>query len=562
MARLSPLLCTLLLVTIASVLGFTVPTKINYTWPNPQYDALEKLLYEGTRLDGLSLSDSVSGCKSRDGQEGRGTGNVAAEWVRFAFHDAITHNIDDGTGGIDGSLFHELDRDENRGQGMKDTSADFLKFAGRFVSRADIVAMGAIFGMSSCGGQNILPYGGGRVDAQKAGRCGVPVVEQSVDQFTEAFRHLGLNSSQAIALTVCGHALGGVRSVDFPNIVPPSSDPHQVIYRNFDTTPQFDSRVVTEYLDGTTQNPLVVNANQTVTSDKRLFESDGGAAMRVFQNAGDRGFKIACREAYRVMINTIPAGVSLHQIDILPAKVIEPQITIENGELIFKVDLRLTQNLTQPVPLDRTITLKWCDKRGSQSDCNGRVNTAQFAARSQPTQTPVTDQLGLSFYSYAFRVAIDIQTSVGKFWFVVDNNDGNSPTTYNNGGANYDFQQDSIIFLPRMSQTKNAGKTLHKMVVGVRIPLVSTRVYMKTYEVAKSNTEQPQEKSTTLSLDGTIPPQKGYAFFSGDVSANLLGLTIDIGVDTLDQSYKEEYLNARVLGCQAGIIAPTTVSTA
>lgn len=103
--------------------------------------------------------------------------------------------------------------------------------------------MGAIFGMSSCGGQNILPYGGGRVDALMAGRSGVPVVEHSVDQFTEAFRHLGLNSSEGIALTVCGHTLGGVRSVDFPNVVQPSSDPHQAIFRNFDATPQFDTRV-------------------------------------------------------------------------------------------------------------------------------------------------------------------------------------------------------------------------------------------------------------------------------------------------------------------------------
>jgi hypothetical protein len=49
-----------------------------YTWPSPQYDALEKLLYEGTRLDGQSLADLTSGCKSR-----QGGGNVAAQWLRF-----------------------------------------------------------------------------------------------------------------------------------------------------------------------------------------------------------------------------------------------------------------------------------------------------------------------------------------------------------------------------------------------------------------------------------------------------------------------------------------------
>jgi hypothetical protein len=36
---------------------------------------------------------------------------------------------------------------------------------------------------------------------------------------------------------------------------------------------------VTEYLAGTTKNPLVVNSNQTVLSDLRIFSSDNNVTM-------------------------------------------------------------------------------------------------------------------------------------------------------------------------------------------------------------------------------------------------------------------------------------------
>ena len=50
-----------------------------YTWPSPQYDAVEMLLYEGRRSDTSSLSSLVAPCRKR-----AGTGSsVPAEWLRF-----------------------------------------------------------------------------------------------------------------------------------------------------------------------------------------------------------------------------------------------------------------------------------------------------------------------------------------------------------------------------------------------------------------------------------------------------------------------------------------------
>jgi len=37
---------------------------------------------------------------------------------------------------------------------------------------------------------------------------------------------------------------------------------------------------VSQYLDGTTKNPLVNGLNKTRVSDLRIFESDGNATMR------------------------------------------------------------------------------------------------------------------------------------------------------------------------------------------------------------------------------------------------------------------------------------------
>jgi hypothetical protein len=50
-----------------------------YSWPSPQYDALETFLYEGRDLSAKSISAIGENCKVR----GLPDSVVAAEWVRF-----------------------------------------------------------------------------------------------------------------------------------------------------------------------------------------------------------------------------------------------------------------------------------------------------------------------------------------------------------------------------------------------------------------------------------------------------------------------------------------------
>ena len=57
----------------------TFTAAASYTWPSPQYDALEGLLFEGRRSDGSSLASLVHPCRKRTGT----LASVAAEWLRF-----------------------------------------------------------------------------------------------------------------------------------------------------------------------------------------------------------------------------------------------------------------------------------------------------------------------------------------------------------------------------------------------------------------------------------------------------------------------------------------------
>ncbi len=103
---------------------------------------------------------------------------------------------------------------------------------------ADLIALGVVWGVASCGGP-ILPYRGGRVDATAAGRLGVPQPQEALAVQTERFRLQGFNTTEMISLVACGHTLGGVRNTDFPEIVPGAAT--ELVLKKFDGTNAYDS---------------------------------------------------------------------------------------------------------------------------------------------------------------------------------------------------------------------------------------------------------------------------------------------------------------------------------
>lgn len=69
----------------------------------------------------------------------------------------------------------------------------------------------------------------------------------------------------------------------------------------------------TEWIDGTTTNPLVNSFNETMRADSRIFGSDGNATMRAFANDATY-FSAQCGALMERMINTVPKEITLSEV--------------------------------------------------------------------------------------------------------------------------------------------------------------------------------------------------------------------------------------------------------
>ncbi|RDB21102.1 hypothetical protein Hypma_011861 [Hypsizygus marmoreus] len=544
-----------------------------YRWPNTQYEQLEALLYEGRRGDGSSLASIVHPCRSRPDTNA----SVPAEWLRFAFHDMSTHNVEDGSGGLDGSIAYELGRAENFGVGFTHTLSDFEVYPNKYVSRADIIALGAVLAVATCDGP-VIPFRGGRVDTWTAGPTGVPVPQQDIQTHINLFKNAGFSVPEMIKLVACGHGVGGVRSTDFPDLVPPSSSsvPNFI---NFDTTPKFDNLVVTQYLDGTTKNPLVVDQNKTMVSDLRVFSADSNDTMRSISTPDS--FATECKNILERMINVVPHGVVLtDEITLIPAKVHDAQLTFEREKFVFKAGLRLTQPLNASASKTRVVKILWCDRYGNSKDCAGKSTRSSVSAHvvnEDPNLSPVTNRMGYLFINYNFVVPIDATASISKFWFTVDEGDGTPTTTYNNGGDDYVVQQDQLLFVPTLSKTTYTpgqnGTVGDKatpstgwikeffIVAAVRDGSNPSRVYMNALDVAIPGFPAPLNSTLDLQLSSSIPPTQGYSFYTASITDAGYQLTLDIHSIAADGNvYTEDFRETTFLD-NTPYLAPTNVTS-
>ncbi|PPQ63257.1 hypothetical protein CVT24_006782 [Panaeolus cyanescens] len=574
---------TIIVLYSLSLLSLLTPTYA-YKWPSPQYDTLEELLYMGRRSDGSSLASLVHPCRKRTGT----LGSIPAEWLRFAFHDMATHNVDDGTGGMDGSIVYELGRSENFGIGFNQTLSDFEGFPNARVSRADITAIGAIMAVATCGGP-VIPFRGGRIDTWTAGGFGTPEPQHDLSTLNESFRKQGFNQEEMIKLVACGHSFGGVRSTEFPSLVPPNPDSLTAVIHDFDTTPDFDNAVVTEYLSGATTNPLVVGANKTLVSDLRVFESDGNKTIQSF--ADKDTYANECRDILARMIDVVPKDVTLtDEIKLLPVKVGYAQLAFEKGQLVFKTSLRLLQPLNTDVNKNRVTTLLWCDKYGSNAGCSGKTSTALPVTSfpEDPNLSPVTLKLGYYFVTYTYVVPIASNTSISKFWFEMDEKDGSPLKVFDNneadtqgqglkGGNGYPIDQDQVIFAPMLSSVvslydsaANKGDTSatnltvikrYTLVTGVRDGVNPTRVHAIANDVAIRNFTEPFQSSFDFVLNSTFPPLQGYTFYTATIDDPGMQLTLDIFAEGADgKTYQQNFVETLLLD-NTPYVKPASVVT-
>nr|XP_025888378.1 putative L-ascorbate peroxidase 6 isoform X13 [Solanum lycopersicum] len=134
----------------------------------------------------------------------------AAGVLRLVFHDAGTFEIDEKTGGMNGSIVYELDRPENKGlkKSLKilDKAKSQIDLV-QSVSWADIIALAGAEAVSLCGGPSI-PIQLGRIDSMVQDPEG-KLPEESLDAISlkQCFERKGFSTQELVALSGA-HTLG------------------------------------------------------------------------------------------------------------------------------------------------------------------------------------------------------------------------------------------------------------------------------------------------------------------------------------------------------------------
>ncbi|KAJ6589600.1 heme peroxidase [Mycena capillaripes] len=406
-----------------------------YIWPSP-YDILEDayVLSSGFGSDGTV--DEVTPCSlSPAGGLVLGRQNTA-EWLRTAYHDMATHDAASGLGGLDGSIQFETDRPENIGTAMNTTVEFFGPLQSKRASFADRLALGVVLAIKNCGGPAI-PYRAGRIDATEAGALGVPQPEQSLETHVAAFARQGFNMTEMIGLVACGHTVGGVHEVDFPQTVQGAitpDNPEGVVHFD-DTFDVYDNHIAAQYINGTSTDPLVVGFNTTTNSDARIFSADGNRTMQSFAVDLDL-FLSRCGVLLERMLNTVPASVTLSDV-IEPLEVKPHELRLfftSTGGLTLSGNIRVSAAAD---PADMPVTLIWTDRNGGK---NANYSTAG-------TSSPFMAATSLWGAVQLFSISTPIDPSTGISSFEVEwaYNSQLALTTSDNGGSGFPFQ-DVVLF--------------------------------------------------------------------------------------------------------------------
>jgi len=390
---------------------------------------------------------------------------------------------------------------------MNNSLSDFSSFPNKYVTRADLIGIATVFAVATCGGP-VIPFQGGRIDTNIAGPYGVPNASDTTESLTASFAHQGFNVSEMIQLVACGHTLGGVRYPDFPTVVSPGSNTGATVVDLFDETQQFDHNIVANYLDGTTQDPLIV-LNQTMASDLRVFSADNNVTMQSMNTADS--FSQTCSTIISKMLNTVPSSVTLTDpIELLPVKVSAVQLTVGTSQLQFQASVRLTlpSNST-------TVNMYWCDRYGSAANCSSGLKRFASPGGSSIVSSPVSEAMGVTLNKYQFVVPINASQSISKFWFVIDYGNGTT-TVADNGGSDYFIDQDEVLFMPTMSKAKSVltGATGVFVTAAVKNTTTPSRVYMDCFGRATTN-YIAVNATYDLSLNSSMPSIAGYNFYTG-----------------------------------------------
>ncbi|KAM7198104.1 putative fungistatic metabolite [Naviculisporaceae sp. PSN 640] len=511
------------LLAIAAKVGRADPT-----WPAPT-DEMEEILYQQQGFKGRLFNDQITPCNNQAAGPGRVT---AAEWLRIGFHDMATHNRFTGAGGLDASIQFELGNSENTGPGHNTTLKWFANFLSSRSSMADLIAAGVYASVRGCGGP-VVPVRAGRVDAQQAGSLGVPQPENTRQTFQRQFDTMGFNTAEMIQVTACGHTMGGVHREEFPGLIPAGMPGDQI---ELDTTAAtFDNKIVTEYLDGTSQNVLIKPAVDSAfararNSDFKVFNADGNVTVSAMTSATT--FNNVCATVLQKMIDVVPAGVTLTD-PVLPytIKPVDMQLTLNPGGTTLSLSgyIRL-RTTTIPIAGVKDLTFTWKDRAGG-NNCGSGGCSQTF------THQGASHGFDDTFVFYPIQVTMPASSGISSFTVRLNMNDGTSQTFDNNGNA-YPLKDAVILQKPQSCLAQGTGAVT--VTALVRNDITATPDLFVSYLQPRNDGRNP----VPLLANATIAMTEGdcvgvYTFYSasytipGGLSHNAK-LTITAGSETDD----------------------------
>ncbi|GAO15341.1 hypothetical protein UVI_02010080 [Ustilaginoidea virens] len=494
-----------------SVLLYAASAQAKYVWP-AKSDFLEDMLAIQSGAVKFGFTDLVGSCDLGFNQPGR---QSSAEWVRAAFHDAITHNKAKGTGGLDISIMFETERPENKGVAFNNTLNDMHSFFSPRASGSDLLALALVAAVAGCGGPRIQ-LRMGRIDASAAGPAGVPEPEHDLASTLAAFTNAGFSQEDMIAMVACGHTLGGVQSVDFPDITGGTpSNSHKVPFDR--TAAAFDTAVVNEYLQGDGVNPLVFGHNQTTNSDKRIFAADGNATMSRLRDPQE--FRSTCGTVFQRLIDTVPSTVQLSEpIDIVDVKPyidkLELATTPNQLALAGKIRVRTTKGTGRDAD-SLQVSLRLLDRSGKSS----HLDAPRMRWRSGQSE----GFFGETFTWYEFATQVDAVAGLKSFTIHLKDASGAEPV-HDNGGHGYPLNDQVLYMQSRSCQgpvangnmTFTIGAAVRKSAIGDANDKVAVKM---AHKIHQTGAVLPRIVIQPLSMVASgISTAEGYVHYSLNVS--------------------------------------------
>nr|KAJ3418120.1 L-ascorbate peroxidase 3 [Polyrhizophydium stewartii] len=199
--------------------------------------------------DFVTFLDSPGGCLTTDihMKPTEPSRNLAALWVRGAFHDAGTYDPGNkaAPGGADGSLAKMLDHPAHKGIKASIARGFLMNKKGVTMGDADLIALAGAVTVGHCGGP-MLKFRAGRADNPSpiAPEGRIPEDTDGYADSKAILRRIGFTNEDIVALVVGGHSLGGAHGAISPHITSEEFAP-------FDSTPGvFDNDIFKQLLAG------------------------------------------------------------------------------------------------------------------------------------------------------------------------------------------------------------------------------------------------------------------------------------------------------------------------